>query len=72
MDYAQRIKNLRKERKIKQLDVINYLEMHPTTYKRYESGEQKPPVDLIKKLCLFYNISADYFLGLTDEQKPLK
>ena len=67
-----RIKEIRKERKIKQLDVINYLEMHPTTYKRYESCEYSPPVEMICKLCEFYNISADYLLNLTDEQKPLK
>ena len=68
----ERIKTIRKERNIKQLEVINYLKMHPTTYKRYESGENKPPIELICELCKFYNISADYLLGLIDEPKPLK
>ena len=59
MDYAQRIKSLRKERKIKQLDIIAKLEMHPTTYKRYESGEQKPPVDFIKNLLFLLLLKID-------------
>ncbi len=70
--YFERIKSIRKERKIKQLDVIEFLKMHPTTYKRYENGEREVPASVLRELAKFYNVSADYFLGLTDEQKPLK
>ena len=70
--YCERIKQIRKERNIKQKDVIEYLKMHPTTYKRYESGENKTSLELIYELSKFYNISADYLIGLIDEPKPLR
>ena len=41
-------------------------------YYRYETGERMPDGNTIIKLCRFFNVSADYLLGLTDEPKPLK
>ena len=70
--YFERIKSIRKERKIKQLDVIEFLKMHPTTYKRYESGEREVPSSVLCELAKFYNVSADYITGLCDNPKPYK
>lgn len=70
--YFERIKTIRQERKIKQLEVINFLGIDPSTYKRYESGKRELPIHLLKKLCEYYNVSADYILEITDEQKPIK
>lgn len=70
--YFERIKTIRQERNVKQLDIIEYLKIDPSTYKRYESGKRALPIHHLKTLCEFYNISADYILGLTDEQKPIK
>ena len=70
--YFERIKTIRQERNVKQLDIIEYLKIDPSTYKRYESGKRPLPIHHLKTLCEFYNISADYILGLTDEQKPIK
>lgn len=29
------------------------------------------PLETLKNLCIFYNVSADYILGFTDEPKAL-
>ena len=34
---------------------------------RYESGEREPAFHLIRYFCEFYDVSADYLLGLVDE-----
>lgn len=33
---------------------------------RYESGEREPSIDMLKRLCDFYDVSADYLIGRTD------
>jgi len=30
-------------------------------------GKAKPGYDTLKQICMTYNISADYFLGLSDK-----
>lgn len=34
---------------------------------RYESGTREPAFHLIRYFCEFYNVSADYLLGLVDD-----
>lgn len=30
-------------------------------------GKAKPGYDMLRQMCMTYNISADYFLGLSDK-----
>ena len=38
----------------------------------YEIGKYEPNLETIKKISLYFNVSTDYLLGLTDEKKPYK
>lgn len=40
--------------------------------KNGEIAESSPGVDSIAKLARYFNVSADYLLGLMDERKPLE
>jgi len=64
-----RIEELRKQNNQKQSDIADKLEMHLTQYRRYEKAETPVTADFILKIALLYNVSADYILGLTEEQK---
>ena len=45
--------------------IANYLGTTQAVVWKYESGKtEKVPVEVIKKLCLLYHVSADYMLGL--------
>ena len=33
---------------------------------RYESGEREPSIDMLRRLCDFYDVTADYLIGRTD------
>ena len=68
--YIKRIKDLREDNDIKQINVAKILNMKQPQYARYESGKRDFPIDNIIKLAEFYNTSTDYLLGLTDEIKP--
>ena len=42
------------------------LNMPLSTYAGYEQGVREPSIDMLKKLCDFYDVSADYLIGRTD------
>ena len=68
----ERIKELREDRDITQKEIAKELNCSQQAYSNYELGQRDIPTDVLIKLCKFYNISADYILGLTDEIKPLE
>lgn len=61
-----RIKNLRIDHDIKQIEIAQYLGVSQNTYSDYELGKINVPVDIIIKLANYYNVSTDYILNLTD------
>ena len=58
-----------KKRKKKLRKVLNTTYQY---YSAYERGVRDIPSHHIKTLALYYNISADYLLGLTDEPRRIK
>lgn len=66
-----RIKDLREDNDLTQKEIAETLNLHLTTYQRWESGEREIPTHIIKALCRYYNVSADYILGFTNKQKEL-
>ena len=65
-----RLKDLREDCDIKQIQLAKYLNIKQNTYSQYENGQRQIPLDLLIKLAKYYNTSTDYLLGLTDERKP--
>ncbi len=71
MSIYQRIRDLREDNDLSQKDVAEHFDLHLTTYRRWELGEREIPVTMVIKLCYFYNVSADYLLGITNEYTTL-
>ena len=73
MQYFERIRNLREdaEPKLNQTDIAKVLGTTQQYYSEYENGKRELPTRHLITLCKLYNISADYILGFTDEQKEL-
>lgn len=65
-----RLKELRKEKKLNQEDFAAILGMSQTGYSKYEVGTNDIPTKILKKSALYFNTSIDYILGLTDNPKP--
>lgn len=70
--YIERMKQIRKEKKVSQRKLAGEINYAYTQIARYETNINIPPIDYIKKFCEYFNISADYILGLTDEKRKLK
>ena len=72
MQYNKRIRDAREDNDKLQKDIAEKLGITTQQYQLYESGKRKLPIDHLITLCKFYNISADYMLGLIDEPRQIK
>ena len=61
-----RLQMIRKERNLSQRKVAREIGVSQGTYWKIESGKMKFTTDHLIALCRFYNLSADYLIGLTD------
>ena len=66
-EYWEIIRELREDRDLKQADIAAILQTTQQVYSRYENGINQLPIQHLKKLCQFYQVSADYILGLSSE-----
>lgn len=66
----ERLADLRKDRGLKQVELAKFLNISQRNYSHIESGDYDIPSEVLIKLCLFYKVSADYILGLTDTKTP--
>lgn len=67
---GQRLKLLREERGLKQIDIANMLGVSRTTYTQYETGKSEPDLATVAKLADYFNVTIDYLLGKTDIRNP--
>lgn len=68
MDYRVRMRNLREDRDLTQLQLGKLLNKSQQGYNHIESGRAELKIDDLIKLCDFYQVSADYLIGRTNEK----
>ncbi len=68
MNYIKRMRDLREDSDKTQQEIAEILGTSQTMYARYERGANELPIRHLLKLCRYYSVSTDYFLGLTDEK----
>lgn len=64
--YLRRLRDLREDHDLSQQQIADELGIQQTVYSRYERGAQTIPLQHLVTLAKYYNVSADYILGLTD------
>lgn len=69
LKYIKRIRDLREDNDKTQSEIAEILHTSQTMYARYERGANELPIRHLITLAEYYNVSADFILGLTDEQK---
>ena len=62
--YNEIIRELREDNDKTPKEIADYLGTTQQVYSRYEKGENEMPIRHIISLCRYYNVSADYILGL--------
>ena len=66
-NFVESIKELRKEKNLTQKQLAEILDNAQSAIFYWETNKQEPTISALKKICLFFEVSADYLLGLEDE-----
>lgn len=65
--FAERLHSLRIEKNIGQNLLAKDLQLSNASISYWETGKQEPCAEAIFKLAKYFDVSADYLLGLTDD-----
>ena len=67
MYYRVIMRNLREDRDLTQKEVAAVINKSQQGYSHIEDGRAELKIEDLIKLCKFYGVSADFFIGLSDE-----
>ncbi|BCJ95510.1 hypothetical protein acsn021_30790 [Anaerocolumna cellulosilytica] len=70
-NFSDRLKELRKDKHLTQVNMASFLECTEQHYQRLEYGKVTPNANMIIKLADFFDVSADYLLGRSDNRDRL-
>ena len=65
--YVKIIIDLREDHDKTQSEIAEILGTSQTMYARYERGANELPIHHLITLCRYYNVSADYVLGINNK-----
>jgi putative transcriptional regulator len=63
MEFSERLKNLRKQAQLTQVDVAEKLGISQPAYASWERGVKKPTQENLVKIAQILNVSVDYLVG---------
>ena len=69
MTYRERMRALREDNDLTQREVAKVINKSQQGYSHIEDGRAELKIDDLIKLCRFYDVSADYFVGMSDVKK---
>lgn len=72
MDYRTRLRAVREDRDLTQAAIGKILNKSQQGYSHIEAGRAELKIDDLIKLCRFYDLSADYLIGLSDTARSYK
>ena len=66
------LRQLRTDRNIKQQQLADLLNVSRPAYTNIENGKRETDFENLAKLAVFFGVSTDYILGLTDIPEPAR
>lgn len=66
MELSESLKRFRRENHLTQKQVADAMKIRERSYQRYEHGQVKPSIDMVRRIADAYNVSIDYLVGRTD------
>mgnify|MGYP000088996113 FL=1 len=66
MDFKTRLKELRLEKNVSQLEVAKMLNMSKMAVSHWEKGNSEPSIEQLKILAAYFDVSIDYLVGYID------
>ena len=69
MKLAERLRELRKERNLRQEQAAVALDISMSSYCLYEQGKREPIAAVVWRMAEFFDVSVDYLLGRSDKRE---
>ncbi len=69
---ADRLRSLRNERKLRQIEVAVFCDITEHAYQNYERMTREPRLEILVRIADFYGVSLDYLTGRTDAREMNK
>ncbi len=66
IEFGKKVRTLRKEKKISIIELSKSIGYSKSIINYWENGKKEPTFSAIVSLCKFFDVSADYLLGLSD------
>lgn len=70
--FPERLKDLRKEKGMTQIELATALGVSSGTVAMWETGKRKPSFEMFEKLTQVFDKRIDYILGTSDDPAPAK
>ena len=68
MSFSERIKELRKEKGITQIELADAMGLSKGTVAMWEVGKREANFDTLDKLSVYFQVSVDYLLGRSNDR----
>lgn len=68
--FGQRLKELRKSKRLTQQQLADIFFLNKSSISRYENDSQLPENEQLQKLADYFNVSIDYLLGRDENPNP--
>lgn len=68
MEFSERLKDLRKQAGLTQVEVAEKLGISQPAYASWERGAKKPTQENLVKIAQILNVSVDYLVGNSEEK----
>ena len=65
---SKRLKELRKEKGLSQMQVAICCDITEKAYQNYELNRREPKIEILVRIADLFEVSLDYLCGRTDEK----
>lgn len=65
-EFSEILRDFLKENDLSQVKFAGIVGIKQSQVSEWLKGKAKPGYDMLKQICFSFDISADFFLGLTD------
>ncbi|MCL2218254.1 MAG: helix-turn-helix domain-containing protein [Defluviitaleaceae bacterium] len=70
-NFPTKMKIARTDMRLSQIKAAAGLKIPQSTLAKYELGKLQPNLEVLARITIFYNVSADWLLGISDVSSPL-
>ena len=64
--FAERLRELRREKKVTQSKMADFLGIKLRSYQNYEGGSRRPAYEGLVSRAEYFDVTTDYLLGRSD------